>query len=469
MIEYGEGNLRIPRFLQDVYIVGCGMTDSRRFYYQKHAAELTLEAIRMAVVDGLGMSPREFKRGVNFVIHSQFADHMSDQLLFASVIHAALGFDPLGNIEIKTGGATGGSSVLAGSWIIASGYASLVPIIGLERMDEVDEAQGNNYIVHASDADFEREISGGRYTALYGLMNKRYMHKKQEMQKLREALAKIAHRDHYYAQFSPYTQQPGNYPPERIMKAKPIADPITPYECCAMGVGATCLILADKKTAFQLTDRPVRIAGIASGSDTLRTADRRNHPPLLLPHEDPSIFARFEDYPGFTSFRAARMAAYLAYHMAGIKNPTKDFDFGETHTAFSISDLQTFEDIGLTLPGHGMDFVNGGDMYHEGRLPINLSGGLIGGTHAVGQTGIWQLAHAFWQIRGEWAKFLADEKYWHRFGKRKPQNFRDLQIKKVKRGFVISHAGTGSHVVFMIPERGWNVSFGEEESYDQAA
>ncbi|NUQ49287.1 MAG: hypothetical protein HUU27_05140, partial [Phycisphaerae bacterium] len=48
-----------------------------------------------------------------------FADHFGDQLLAAAKVHDYLGFDPLGNIEVKTGGATGGSAVLAAAQAVA--------------------------------------------------------------------------------------------------------------------------------------------------------------------------------------------------------------------------------------------------------------------------------------------------------------------------------------------------------------
>ena len=75
-------------------------------------------------------------------------------------------------------------------------------------------------------------------------------------------------------------------------------------------------------------------------------------PILLLPNENEETYKDFygkkrQDWPGFSSFLAARMAAYLAYNMAGIKDPVKDLDILETHDAFTISDVQTYEDIGL--------------------------------------------------------------------------------------------------------------------------
>lgn len=452
MIEFGAGNLRIPKLSRPVYVVAGGLTDFRKFYPEKQSNELCLEAAKMAVEDSLEMAPREWKKLVNFSVYSQFADHFGDQLLAAAKIHDYLGLDPLGNFEIKTGGATGGSAFLAGVMAIASGYASLVPIIGWERMDEVDTRQGMAYIASAACKDFESEL-GWSYTTYYALMMQRYLH---EYNPEREILAKIAQKNHNYARFSPYTQLPGDYTLEEILQAKIVSDPLTFPECCAMSVGAACIILADEETAYRLTTKPVLVKGIGSGSHTLRTADRRNMPILLLPNESPDLYKdKKNDWPGFTSFLAARFAAYLAYNMAGIKNPLEDLDVLETHDAFTVSDIQTYEDVGLRPYGQGQDFIKSGDAFFEGRLPTNLSGGLLGGMHSVGATGIFQLVEILWQLRNDWDKFHADEKYWARLGKTKPKDFKSLQVKGAKRGMAISHAGTGSHVTCAILERGW--------------
>ena len=452
MISFGDGNLRIPKLSRPVYVVAAGLTDFRKFYPEKQSTELCLEALQMAVTEGLGMSPRDFRGMVNFCVYSQFADHFGDQLLAAAKIHDYLGLDPLGNIEVKTGGATGGSSVLAGVMAIASGYASLVPVIGWERMDEVSTRQGNAYIASAACKDFESEL-GWLYTTYYALMMRRYIH---EYAPNRETLAKIAQKNHRYARFSPYAQLPGAYTIEQILASSVVSDPLTFPECCAMSVGAAALILADEETAFRLTPHPVRVIGVGAGSHTLRTADRRNMPVLLLPNETPKMYEkRTSAWPGFTGFLAARFAAYLAYHMAGITDPVRDLDVLETHDAFTVSDIQTYEDVGLRPYGEGADFIESGDGYLGGRLPTNLSGGLLGSMHSVGATGIFQLAEIFWQLRGEWDTFHADEMYWKRFGKTKPKDFTSLQVAGAHRGMGISHAGTGSHVTSIILERGW--------------
>src|SRR3990167_9888765 len=104
MITFGAGNLRVPKLSRRVFLVGAGMTDFRKFYPEKQTSELCLEAIKMAVA-GMGLTPREFLEMVNYSVHSQFADHFGGQLLAEAKDHDNAGFDPGGNVGVKTGGA----------------------------------------------------------------------------------------------------------------------------------------------------------------------------------------------------------------------------------------------------------------------------------------------------------------------------------------------------------------------------
>ena len=451
MIKFGKGNLRIPQFQKPVYIVAGGMTDFRKRYPEKSTEELLVESLRMAVLENdLKVSQKEFREMVNFVVYSQFADHFGDQLLAAARYHDALGFDPLGNIEVKTGGATGGSSVLAGALAIASGYANVVPVVGWERMDEVPTKVGNSYIASAACKNFESEL-GWMYASYYALMAQRYLH---EYDVSRETLAKISVKNRGYACYSPFSQNPGQYTIQEVLDNDMVSDPLSFLDCCVMSVGAATLILADEEMAHKLSDNPIRLTAICGGSHTLRTADRRDMEVIRLPNEPEDLYKNMKhEWPSFSSFLAARMAAYYAYNMAGVKDPVEEFDILETHDAFTISDIQTYEDIGLRPYGRGKEFVESGECYFEGKLPTNLSGGLLGTMHAVGATGIFQMVEVLWQLQGKWAKFHEDPAMWERFGKTKPKDFRNLQVPDAKRGCTISHAGTGSHVTVAIMDR----------------
>ena len=137
--------------------------------------------------------------------------------------------------------------------------------------------------------------------------------------------------------------------------------------------------------------------------------------------------------------------------MAGITEPGKETDFVELHDAYTSSELQTCEDLGLCRYGEGGSFVESGApfmpnvdygfRFNQGRwrnVPVNPSGGLLACGHPVGATGLMQAVFAFWQLQGTIGKHLGEE---------------TLQIRDAKRGLIHSHAGTGTYITVTILER----------------
>jgi acetyl-CoA C-acetyltransferase len=472
MIKFTARNLAAPKQMRPVYIVAAGQSDYRKKYPSKKTEELAIMAFKMlAEENNLKVdSALELKGYIHSAMYGHFADHFGDQLLGEAVIHDRLGLDPLGNIGVKTGGATGGSALWMAHNAVASGYSDCCLCLGWERMDEVDTWTGNHYIACAADKDFETEL-GHIYTGYYALMAQRYWKVfGKSSPAFRRTMSKIAVKNRRYACSNPFAQAPARITVEDVEKSPIVADPLRFYDACLMSVGSAAVLLCDEDTAYKLTDDPIRFY-IAAGSHTLRTADRRHMEIPLLPNEkdNPEILKQYEElygkgasepYPGFTGFLASRMSAYYAYNMTGVVDPCEDLDLVELHDAFTISDIQTYEDIGLRPYGSGPDYIDSGDGYlidpetgKRGRLPSNLSGGLIGCTHAVGATGVMQVAEVFWQLQNRWDYFHAGEEMWERFGKKKPDDFENLQVPDAKRGLAISHAGVGSHVTCSILQR----------------
>jgi acetyl-CoA C-acetyltransferase len=229
-----------------------------------------------------------------------------------------------------------------------------------------------------------------------------------------------------------------------------VAYPLTLLDICVMSDGAAACILADEDTAFRLTDKPVRITGVGTGTDMMRMADRPHGPVPLAPNEKRSDYPKLK-YPGVHSFRAGRSAALQAYKMAGITDPRRQLDFVELHDAYTSSEIQTYEDLALCKYGEGGKFVEEGYPFlpeidyglklpRKGAIPVNPSGGLIACGHPVGATGLMQAVFAFWQIQGSVWRHFSDSA---------------LQVKDARRGLIHSHAGTGTYVTVSILERGW--------------
>jgi acetyl-CoA C-acetyltransferase len=346
---------------------------------------------------------------------------------------------------------------------VASGYSDSVLALGWERMDEVPTDEGNNYIACAADKDWETPL-GHIYTGYYAVMAQRYWQIfGKEEDSFRTTMAEIAVKNRGYACHNPFAQGPMKITVDDVLNSPVVAYPLRALDCCLMSVGAAAVILADKETAYELTDDPLLLYS-AAGSHTLRVADRRNMAIPLLPNETPDQYDTLGEefpggdrYPGFTGFLAARMSAYYGYRMAGITDPTEDLDLVELHDAFTISDIQTYEDIGIRPYGQGRTYVESGDCYHTnpntgepGKLPANLSGGLIGCMHAVGATGIMQTIECMYHLHGRHGEIHGDPERWRSFGKEKPADWQDLQVKDAKRALAISHAGVGSHVTATI-------------------
>jgi acetyl-CoA C-acetyltransferase len=75
-------------------------------------------------------------------------------------------------------------------------------------------------------------------------------------------------------------------------------------------------------------------------------------------------------------------------------------DAVETHDCFTTTEYMAIEHLGLTAPGEAWKAIEDGSIEIGGRLPINPSGGLIGGGHPVGATGVRMTLDAFKQVTG---------------------------------------------------------------------
>jgi len=77
-----------------------------------------------------------------------------------------------------------------------------------------------------------------------------------------------------------------------------------------------------------------------------------------------------------------------------------DLDGIEVHDCFTPSEYLAIDHIGLTGPGESWKAIENGEIEIDGRLPINPSGGLIGGGHPVGASGVRMLVDAAKQVSG---------------------------------------------------------------------
>jgi len=91
-----------------------------------------------------------------------------------------------------------------------------------------------------------------------------------------------------------------------------------------------------------------------------------------------------------------RTAVQDAFDRAGVALDA--VDGFEVHDCFTPSEYLAIDHIGLTGPGESWKAIENGEIEIGGRLPINPSGGLIGGGHPVGASGVRMLLDAARQV-----------------------------------------------------------------------
>ena len=429
--------------MKPVYMISGGITKFAKAHPNKDFRLMVREAFDYALADLPGLTRQE----IDGSVCSYFSDHFTRQLMSGAMVQDYLGLNPKPSRRVEGGGATGGLCFQSAWEAVASGRMELCLAMGFETMGRVNTWKGNEFIALASDTNFDYPV-GGFYTGYYAMMVRRHMH---EFGTTVEQLAKVAVKNHANALHNPYAQSPAALTIDEVRSSPMVATPLTILDICQMSEGAAVVLLASEKMAQKLGGTPVRITGVGCGTDAMRMADRPHGEVILLPHESASDYAGLK-YPGVHSFRGGRMAASLAYRMAGIMDPGTDLDFVELHDAYTSSEIQTCEDLGLCRYGEGGSFVDSGAPFLPNLnyglkfsgsekwrpLPVNPSGGLLACGHPVGATGLMQAVFAFWQLQGTIGRHLGNA---------------TLQLPDPRRGLIHSHAGTGTYITVSIMEK----------------
>ena len=160
-----------------------------------------------------------------------------------------------------------------------------------------------------------------------------------------------------------------------------VADPLRILDCSPITDGAAAAILCPLDMAKKLGKKPpVKVIGSGQATDTI------------------ALHARDD----LTSLNSTVKAAEMAYKMAD-KKPD-DIDLAEVHDCFTIAEICITEALGFTELGKGGPLVESGATRIDGKIPVNVSGGLKSKGHPVGATGVAQIIEVVHQLRGDAGK-----------------------------------------------------------------
>lgn len=452
--------------MRPVYAVSGGVSKFAKARHDKTFQGVIREAFDYAIKD-IGLEPKAFIEACDGSVASYFSDHFQRQLMSGIMGTDYLGLVPKPNHRVEGGGATGGLSFQEGWKSVASGHMDVCLVFGFENMSHVETWKGNEFIALASDVSFDYPV-GGFYSGYYAMMVTRHM---KEFGTTVEQLAHVSVKNHINALHNPYSQKHDRLTIADVRNSPMVAWPLTRRDICVMSDGAAATILCSEEGLKKLraagarVKKPlVKVTGIGRGTDAMRMADRPhvNYDTFMKKYATEGekassetkayykeLFKKGFRYPGVHSFRAGRTAGNMAYQKAGIADPLNELDFIELHDAYTSSEIQTYEDLGLCRYGEGGPFASSGKAFVAGvdyglklkskpLCPVNPSGGLIACGHPVGATGLMQAVFAIWQLQGTVKKHFKDGA---------------LQIQDAKKGAIHSHAGTGTYVTVTVLER----------------
>jgi len=224
----------------------------------------------------------------------------------------------------------------------------------------------------APEYSFE-QLQGLTTPAGYALAARRHMH---EYGTTSEQLAWIKVAASRHAKHNPNARLPQEVTVEEVLESPLVADPLHRLDCCVITDGGGALVVVAPEVARSLPRRAVKLLG--HGEATKHTDNGRID----------------------LTYTGARWSGPAAFAEAGVK--PSDIDYASIYDSFTITVLETIEDLGFCAKGEGGRFVaDGGLVSPGGRLPFNTDGGGLCNNHPGNRGGITKVIEAVRQLRDE--------------------------------------------------------------------
>ncbi len=393
--------------MRKVAIVGTGHTE-----FVSDSPKTEIEMFCEAATEAMAECDIGPERVQSLNCGNVFGDFAEGQGMIQSYIANELGMHHIPATRFE--GACASSTVAirdAFMWV-ASGFYDIVMVGGTEKATAMDTPLATRTFSMGCDAKYEF-AAGLTFPGFFALLAHLYADRYGvSMERLREQMSMISVQSHFYGTKNPHAQfRHKEITMEQVSGGFVVASPLRLLDCCPFSDGAAVVVLASEEVARKLTNKPVYITGIGQASSPRLSAQARYLPRL----------------------RAREIAAKQSYDMAG-KSP-EDIDICELHDCFSIASIIAVENLGFAGPGEGGSLWENGETKINGKIPINISGGLKAKGHPIGATGASQTCEIVRQIRGD----LWDS---------------GRQVEGARTGLVDTLGGDGT-IANLILEAGW--------------
>jgi acetyl-CoA C-acetyltransferase len=355
---------------------------------------------KVAII-GVGQSAfvRSYPGSIRELVFEGFKDAMQDAQLSTSDIDASvicsapeydkqrspagvfaeyLGLNPQPTFYVETLCSSSSTGLKLAYSLVKSGLHDVVAVIGFQKMSEISSSESQERMGRGADIQWESPF-GTMMPAYYAMYAKAHMEKYgttlDDLALIRVKAATYGQLNERAVYRKPVTFEMFSDPENRM--AGPVASPLRVGDCCANADGSSCVIVASEEKAKAISKKSVWILGLGAASTSVNLAGRDL----------------------FSGLTVAEQAAQQAYEMAGV-GPA-DIDVAEVHDCFTIAEMMAYENLGFAKPGEGKELIRAKETYQEGRIPVNVDGGLLSKGHPIGATGGSQIRTIVLQLRGE--------------------------------------------------------------------
>ena len=292
----------------------------------------------------------------------------------------ALRLDGIPVSRVENMCATGTEALRGAAYAVAAGASKFALAIGVEKLKDTGfgglppswKGTFNDLWQPASSAPAGFAQLASAYSSVHGV----------PMQEVKRAMGHVSWKSHRNGVHAPTAHIRKEVSLEQILNAPMIAEPLGLFDCCGVSDGAAAAIVTTPEIARDLlrrrdlvTIKAIQISTGAGGEQGM------------------------SDWNG-SYVRTTQRAAAKAYAEAGITRPREQLDLIEVHDCFSITELVTMEDLGLSESGQAWRDVLDGFYDREGQVPCQIDGGLKCFGHPIGASGLRMAYEVYSQLLG---------------------------------------------------------------------
>ena len=274
--------------------------------------------------------------------------------------------------------ATGTEALRAAAYAVAAGAVDIALALGVEKLKDTGygglplrtKGLANDLWMPYGSAPGTFAQLAGAYTARHGV----------DAADLKRAMAHVSWKSHQNGALNAKAHLQKPVEMDKILNAPMIADPLGLFDCCGVSDGAACAIVTTPEIARSLgRANPVTIKAIQLSASN-------------------GWEMQYGEWDG-ASVRNTQVAARRAYAEAGIADPRAELSLTEVHDCFSITELVTMEDLGLSDEGRAIFDILDGRYDSGGALPCQIDGGLKCFGHPVGASGLRMAYEIYTQLQ----------------------------------------------------------------------